>query len=123
MSQRTPHGGDDDSFEHGPRIGRGLADDPQDLGRRGLAFERLLQRLGERVLPLLRLHEAAFALGERRQQGLAGRRFSGAGEGFGVGCQRTAPRVGWASGEISTQERGKVSIASTCRDGKRLAPA
>jgi len=38
-----PSGGHNDSFENGPRVGRGLADDAQDFGRRGLPLQRLLR--------------------------------------------------------------------------------
>ncbi len=38
-----PRGGQNDSFEHRPRVGRRLADDPQDFGRRSLPLQRLLR--------------------------------------------------------------------------------
>ena len=53
--------GDNNQFKHGPCIGRRLADDLQDLGRR--------------VLPRQRLGEFTLALGERGQQGFARRSF------------------------------------------------
>ena len=44
-------GGFDDPFEHGPRVGRRLADDAQDFGGRGLPLQRLPRLVDEpRVL-------------------------------------------------------------------------
>ena len=46
-----PHGGQNDPSEHRPRVGRRLADDPQDFGGRCLPLQRLLSLVEEaRVL-------------------------------------------------------------------------
>jgi hypothetical protein len=65
-------GGFDDSFEHGPRVGRRLADDAQDFRCRGLPLQRLLglieqPRVLHRDQPLRGegLHERDLLFGER----------------------------------------------------------
>ncbi len=47
VAPEQTRGGDNDPFEHRPRVGRRLADDAEDLGRRGLPRQRLLRLVDE----------------------------------------------------------------------------